>query len=286
MPKATGKTKGCGCMSLVMGLLLVGFMGSVCNSTGSTGQQMDSATPGTQAMSQRAAGAVQVASQRVATATVRPTRTIRRTRPTLLKVSTVRPGTAYPTPTKKASVTATQAPLGVAYVADVTVPDDSVFAPGSEFVKTWRLKNTGTAAWPEGTVLKWAGKEQMGAPETVTVVPVEPGATVDVSVPMIAPEETGRHRGDWRMCFGEVCFGTVIYAQMVTQVEQAPTDVPPTAPVRLVVPTVTVAPAPAAPVIERRHCCKICTTGKACGDTCISRSYTCRKGPGCACNGY
>lgn len=34
-----------------------------------------------------------------------------------------------------------------------------------------------------------------------------------------------------------------------------------------------------------RACCKICRKGKACGDTCISRSYTCRKPPGCACNG-
>lgn len=33
-------------------------------------------------------------------------------------------------------------------------------------------------------------------------------------------------------------------------------------------------------------CCKICTTGKACGDSCISRSYTCHKGPGCACDAY
>lgn len=32
-------------------------------------------------------------------------------------------------------------------------------------------------------------------------------------------------------------------------------------------------------------CCKVCTTGKACGNSCISRSYTCHKGPGCACNG-
>lgn len=32
-------------------------------------------------------------------------------------------------------------------------------------------------------------------------------------------------------------------------------------------------------------CCKICTVGKACGDTCISRSYTCTKGRGCACDG-
>ncbi len=34
-----------------------------------------------------------------------------------------------------------------------------------------------------------------------------------------------------------------------------------------------------------RSCCKICTKGKACGNTCISRSYTCHVGPGCACNG-
>lgn len=31
-------------------------------------------------------------------------------------------------------------------------------------------------------------------------------------------------------------------------------------------------------------CCKHCTTGQACGDSCISRSYTCHKPPGCACD--
>ena len=34
-----------------------------------------------------------------------------------------------------------------------------------------------------------------------------------------------------------------------------------------------------------RTCCKICRKGKACGDSCISRSKTCHKGAGCACNG-
>lgn len=36
---------------------------------------------------------------------------------------------------------------------------------------------------------------------------------------------------------------------------------------------------------QRRSCCKICTTGKACGNSCISRRYTCHQPPGCACNG-
>ncbi|KPU82812.1 hypothetical protein JI58_09805 [Marinosulfonomonas sp. PRT-SC04] len=32
-------------------------------------------------------------------------------------------------------------------------------------------------------------------------------------------------------------------------------------------------------------CCKVCRKGKACGNSCIKRTYTCSKGVGCACNG-
>ncbi len=32
-------------------------------------------------------------------------------------------------------------------------------------------------------------------------------------------------------------------------------------------------------------CCKVCTRGRACGNTCIARYMTCHVGPGCACNG-
>ena len=35
----------------------------------------------------------------------------------------------------------------------------------------------------------------------------------------------------------------------------------------------------------RSGCCKVCSAGKACGNTCISRSKNCHVGPGCACNG-
>lgn len=32
-------------------------------------------------------------------------------------------------------------------------------------------------------------------------------------------------------------------------------------------------------------CCVTCTSGKACGDSCIARGDTCSAGAGCACNG-
>jgi hypothetical protein len=34
----------------------------------------------------------------------------------------------------------------------------------------------------------------------------------------------------------------------------------------------------------KNSCCKVCTKGYACGNTCISRKKTCHKPPGCACN--
>lgn len=32
-----------------------------------------------------------------------------------------------------------------------------------------------------------------------------------------------------------------------------------------------------------RVCCRECVSGKPCGDSCISATSTCHKGPGCAC---
>ena len=39
-------------------------------------------------------------------------------------------------------------------------------------------------------------------------------------------------------------------------------------------------------LLQPAACCKVCKKGKACGNSCISKSKTCRKSPGCACDGY
>ncbi|MGD0766139.1 MAG: hypothetical protein ABR978_07515 [Dehalococcoidia bacterium] len=41
---------------------------------------------------------------------------------------------------------------------------------------------------------------------------------------------------------------------------------------------------PAAGNTPTQGCCKVCTSGKACGNGCISKNYTCHQPPGCACN--
>lgn len=66
-----------------------------------------------------------------------------------------------------------------------------------------------------------------------------------------------------------------------TAVPPAPTAPPPPAPTA----TRVAANPPAPPAPTSAACCKHCTTGKACGDTCIPQSSTCHQPPGCACNG-
>jgi beta-lactamase superfamily II metal-dependent hydrolase len=51
-------------------------------------------------------------------------------------------------------------------------------------------------------------------------------------------------------------------------------------------PAASRAPAAAAPRDSApAACCRVCRTGKACGNSCIARSRTCHQPPGCACDG-
>jgi len=112
---------------------------------------------------------------------------------------------ASQTPTP--AVTATTAPLPTGpsgdratYVADVTIPDDTVIASGATFVKTWRLQNTGTTTWTTSYSLVFISGDQMG---TVSSAPISqsvtPGQQVDISVSLVAPTTTGTFQGYWKM---------------------------------------------------------------------------------------
>lgn len=55
----------------------------------------------------------------------------------------------------------------------------------------------------------------------------------------------------------------------------------------LVSPTAPLAPSEPAPPSQptQTGCCRVCRTGKPCGDSCISRTSNCSRGRGCACQG-
>lgn len=130
------------------------------------------------------------------------------------------------TPTTSPGPTATEtpspAPTGtpcvssMAYVRDVTIPDDTRFEPGTAFTKTWAIENTGGCPWGEGFSLRLVRGSQMGASDSVPVPTTAPGEIAEVSARMIAPEASGRHTGVWQLSRGDEVFPGMVTVQIVT----------------------------------------------------------------------
>ncbi len=116
-----------------------------------------------------------------------------------------------PTPTETATqvftTDPTQAALGTpaalcdnyAYVADVTIPDGTTMTPGQEFVKTWKIKNTGNCTWGEGYSPIYSYGEKMSGAAVPLAVVVAPEQEVEVSVNFKAPANIGEYVSVWQM---------------------------------------------------------------------------------------
>jgi hypothetical protein len=154
-------------------------------------------------------------------------------------VPTADPGSAVPpgpTETPPPPVT-TEAgcTLGSSYVADVTIPDGTVMTPGAAFVKTWKVKNSGTCDWDAGFELIFVGGAQMSGPASVLLPAVTAGSQTDISVNLTAPTTHGTHKGTWRIRAED---GTVFGTNLTVLIEvpapvtdtPVPTDVPTGAP--------------------------------------------------------
>ncbi len=118
------------------------------------------------------------------------------------------------------------------FIQDVTVPDNTVMEPGQSFVKTWRVRNTGTCDWGRGFKLVYVNGSLMGASTGAVPVPnTRIGATVDLSVEMVAPSGAGDYTSIWRLQAPDgTPFGVKIFAQITVQgVANAPVSTPPTA---------------------------------------------------------
>ena len=113
-------------------------------------------------------------------------------------------------------VGATASCYGLAFVSDVTIPDNTPVNAGQTFTKTWKVKNAGTCAWDAGFKFAFVSGDQMGAATYTLPSAVAAGAVTDISVSMTAPNKTGTIRGDWRMqTAGGQFFGEQVYVQVV-----------------------------------------------------------------------
>jgi ABC-type amino acid transport substrate-binding protein len=128
----------------------------------------------------------------------------------------------------------------MAYVADVTYDDKNMTAPpvvtpGQVFVKTWRVKNTGTCSWVPGYQLVYVygntPAAQMGGQPVPITSTVAPGATVDLSATLTAPAAPGVYQGFWQMFnANKQAFGQTIWVGVNVVDPTKPTPAPVPAP--------------------------------------------------------
>lgn len=102
------------------------------------------------------------------------------------------------------------------FISDVTCADGMQVHAGETLRKTWSIKNVGTAAWPKGVRLVFAGgdlapeseglsaaggagADASGASYGALVPFAGPGDVVHVSIDLVVPNESGRFRGTFRL---------------------------------------------------------------------------------------
>ncbi len=138
----------------------------------------------------------------------------------------------HPVMTPPSPPVVTPAPPGdsqLKFLADVTIPDYTHIKPGQNFVKTWRLQNTGQTTWGPGFTLVFLPSpakggqpmsEQLSFPlaEVASQATVAPGETVEISLTLTAPNP-GRPQfdfSDWKLhdargrAFGDILFTIIV----------------------------------------------------------------------------
>ena len=87
-----------------------------------------------------------------------------------------------------------------AFVKDVTIADGTSLSPGTTFAKTWRLQNVGTCTWTSSYALVFISGDSLSGPSSISLPGnVNPGNTVDLTVNLVTPSQTGHYHGNWKL---------------------------------------------------------------------------------------
>ena len=111
------------------------------------------------------------------------------------------------------TIAPTKSCYSMAYVSDVTIPDNTAVTPGQAFTKTWKVVNNGSCAWDAGFKFAFTTGDAMGGVTYTLPSAVAVNATVDLSIAFTAPtNKTGKIQSNWRMSTaGGQFFGNEVY---------------------------------------------------------------------------
>ena len=85
-------------------------------------------------------------------------------------------------------------------ILDTPVELGTIVMPGTHFTKTWRVQNDGDCTWTtDYDLVQVAGSSFSAVEEHPLAIEVDPGESVDISLSLTAPSESGSHRGEWML---------------------------------------------------------------------------------------
>lgn len=170
-----------------------------------------------------------VAAQLTLTALSMPTAT---NTPTTAPTNTLAPPTATATqaatsltPQTSATITLAPNPNKMEFIGDVTIPDGQIIPSGAKFIKTWKVKNTGTTTWTSNFKIRhWAGGQYGAAASILLGKEVKPNEEAEISIEFTAPLNNGEYYSMWILSDqDEANFGVPFYVKFVVGVQSSPT---------------------------------------------------------------
>jgi hypothetical protein len=110
---------------------------------------------------------------------------------------------------------------GLDFLADLTVPDGTLVAPGAVLDKTWQVENSGSCNWNADYSIRNVGGSNLGAETSLPLYPARAGTRADISLRFTAPAESGTIHSAWR-AYGPdgQPFGDPFYLQIIVSNSQ------------------------------------------------------------------
>jgi len=104
----------------------------------------------------------------------------------------------------------------LAFIEDITIPDNSFVSFGSTIDKQWLIENSGTCNWNEKYRLRHTGGAALGAPEAIALYPARSGTQVTIQITFTAPFEEGVYESAWQAFDPNgLAFGDPIYIRVL-----------------------------------------------------------------------
>ncbi|MBM3137577.1 MAG: hypothetical protein FJZ98_05255 [Chloroflexi bacterium] len=146
------------------------------------------------------------------TATVPPTAT-----PQPLPTQALPPAPTSPAGTGLLPTLPAASPDNATWIADVTVPDNTLLAKNSKFTKTWKVENSGTTTWNSNYALIYLDGSPIPGTTVISIVnEVKPKVQVELSVVMQAPATDGTYTVWFRMMNDKgQLFGDWLYVKFI-----------------------------------------------------------------------